>query len=80
MSLSDEDIRVIIDVELGDAGVEQLLSAIGAESSGDSVQDLKILAGAMGVEAEDLLYALFQEEPLWGDDAWTNLTTGDGFS
>jgi hypothetical protein len=78
MALSDEDIRVIIDVELGEDGISQLLTMVGAESSGDSVQDLKIMAGAMGVEAEDLLYALFVNDPIFNDDTWTDLTTGDG--
>jgi len=80
MALHDEDIATIINVEIGDEGMADLLAMVGLESSGNSVDDMKTMAGAMGVEAEDLLYALFVNEPLFDDDTWTNLTTGDGSS
>lgn len=78
MALHDDDIRAIINAEIGEEGMTQLLAMFGTESSGDSVDDLKIMASNMGVEAEDLLYALFVDEPLFDDDTWRNLTTGDG--
>lgn len=80
--LKDEDIRTIITVEVGDSGFAEMVDMAGIPSTGDSVEDLKAMAATMDVDVEDLLYALFvdEDEPLFNENTWTNLTTGDGSS
>jgi hypothetical protein len=79
MPLQDEDIAAILHAELGD-DFDRVLNIAGVASTGDNVQDFKTLAYAMGVDVEDLLYALFvEDEPIFNEDTWSKLTN-DGES
>lgn len=73
--MRDDDIRTILDVEVNDEEFDVMLLSAGVPQSGDRLTDFKALSTALGIDPEDLLYALFVDEPLFDDDTWSNLTT-----
>jgi hypothetical protein len=75
VSLDDDDIATILYAEVGDEGMADMLAIVGIPATGNHVEDLKTMADGMGVDVEDLLYALFvEDEPLFTSDTWANLT------
>lgn len=78
--LHDEDIITIVNAEVGEEEFAEMLAMAGVPSTGNTVEDLRAMAFAMDVEVEDLLYALFvEDEPLFNDSTWANLTNDEEY-
>lgn len=78
MTLRDDDILAIVNAEVGVEEFEDMLGLAGVPSTGNVVDDLKMMAATMGVDVEDLLYALFvADEPFFNEGTWTHLTNDE---